>query len=101
MLDAIVGALKSIIDLLHKRDENRKIRVETKLREHELAEKTMYIEKPTLEDIKKYDPHYQELLERIESKARGPAWVALVVFVVFIVLLYLFFKILLPYFLAK
>jgi len=67
MLEAMVGALKAIIDLLLKRDENKKVRVETKLRERELSDKTSYIQKATLDDVKKYDPKFKAIERNISS----------------------------------
>jgi hypothetical protein len=69
MLGEIVVALKSIIDLLLKRDENKKVRVETKIREQELADRTTRIERATLEDVKKYDPNYKKLREKLVLKS--------------------------------
>jgi hypothetical protein len=78
MLDIIVTALKAIIDLLYRRDENNKNRLETKLREQELNEKNNLVQKASIEDVKKYDPKYQAI-EKNKQQSSG-CFVASVVY---------------------
>ncbi|HKX33134.1 MAG TPA: hypothetical protein VJ302_35975, partial [Blastocatellia bacterium] len=70
MIDIIVSALKSIIDLLLKREEHQTRRIDTKLKERQLAEKNSLIQRASLEDVEKYDPKIKELKERITTEVK-------------------------------
>ncbi|HST58220.1 MAG TPA: hypothetical protein VLK84_06030, partial [Longimicrobium sp.] len=63
MLGIIIEAFKSIIDLLHKKDENKKVRVETALAERELAQQESLLVRATNADIVKYDPTVKYLVQ--------------------------------------
>lgn len=67
MFDSIVNTINRIIDLLGKGSQAKKRRLEIQKLEHELKEAKSIIEKPTAEEIQKYDPKLQELFKRIEN----------------------------------
>jgi hypothetical protein len=66
MLGILVDAFKSIIDLLHKKDESKKVRIEVALAERELARLDSRIVKPTDADIVKYDPNVKHIIQSVE-----------------------------------
>lgn len=61
----IISDLKAIIDLLHKRDESNKLKLDTEIARHDLAERQRLIQPVQLEDVQKYDPHTARLLTTV------------------------------------
>jgi hypothetical protein len=61
----IISDLKAIIDLLHKRDESNKLKLDTEIARHELAERQRLIQQVQLEDVHKYDPNTARLLTNV------------------------------------
>ena len=59
--------MRSIIDLLLKRDDNKKTRFEIELKRRELTEKNSLVYKPSFDDVKKYDPVARELERRLKE----------------------------------
>lgn len=79
MLGTLINSLKSIIDLLHRKQESKKLEVDTRLAERELAEKESVIHKATIEDVKRYDARVQAIeaaaggkVDRWASRAGNP-----------------------------
>jgi hypothetical protein len=58
----VIDAIKEIIGLLAKRDENRKTRLEIRKLEREAF---YHIQPATFEDVRKYDPKVQDLERKI------------------------------------
>lgn len=69
MWSLIVTTLKSIIDVWYKREENKKHRFESALKEIELREKTDLIKQPSDDEVKKYNPTYQAISRKEEAHA--------------------------------
>lgn len=72
MLGIIIDAFKSIIDLLHKKDENKKVRIDTMLSERDLAERDRLVIPATLEDVRAYDTKVRRLEQTARREAMPP-----------------------------
>jgi hypothetical protein len=65
-----MGVLRDILDLLVIREESKKRRVETRLAEKELANKTSLIVPATDEDVKRFDPKTAVLINVLDQAPR-------------------------------
>ena len=71
MFTMLNSALKSIIDLLYRRSEARKLRVETQIAEHDLELKTRRVRLASFSETQKYDPKMEEFEYAIKKDVRN------------------------------
>jgi DNA primase large subunit len=90
----LLGIRKDVIDINKAKIETLKAELEVDKLEDEASERNL-ITRATLDDVKRYDPHFRELEDRISRPEYGSAcviWVGLAVLFLVVLVLYLYYR---------